>query len=516
MLPLAFLAVLGACSSTQHAGTTSDDVYYSAGDQQPAPARATEQPAPSSSSYDQDNSNYNPDQSSNSNSGTAPDRTTTEQRTDENGTTYVTNNYYNEDDYYDYAYSARLRRYYAPAAGYGYYDPYYTNSYWYDYNPYNYGVSIYMGYNWWAPSHCYYDPFWYGPSWSIGFGYSPWYSPYHSYYPYYGYNNYWNGYNHGYNHGYYDGYYNGYNSPYNNPYYYNSYDGTTAYYGPRGSVTSNGKSNQPSPRATLGEKYQRAVADNSPLVAPSGKNGGTVSPRPVIGRGDVKGNEAVQPGKDKSPVNVNPRGGETSPVVTQPGKGSISIKNETGGRPPVKDAEVSPIPEKPRNVDNTVSPKPRNDGGSVRPQIDPPSRGNQVTTPDNSRPRNGVSTNPRNNNGGTSRPEVEQQPRNNNQYSRPNDNAGGRPDENSTGQPRNTDRPRNENVNPRTFEIPKTTTPKVETPRNEQPRNNSYERPRQTEQPKFEQRQEPRQYKQESSPRKDNSSNDNKSGGRRR
>ena len=38
---------------------------------------------------------------------------------------------YSDDDYYDYAYTARLRRFYTPVVGVGYFDDYYTNMYWY-------------------------------------------------------------------------------------------------------------------------------------------------------------------------------------------------------------------------------------------------------------------------------------------------------------------------------------------------------------------------------------------------
>ncbi|HPT52083.1 MAG TPA: hypothetical protein PK740_02240, partial [Bacteroidales bacterium] len=71
----------------------------------------------------------------------------------EDGNTYVTNNYYyDEDDYYDYYYTSRIRRFHHDYnCGWGYYDPYYTNLYWYDNSPSNWGISIYLGYNWWWP-----------------------------------------------------------------------------------------------------------------------------------------------------------------------------------------------------------------------------------------------------------------------------------------------------------------------------------------------------------------------------
>ena len=44
------------------------------------------------------------------------------------GTTY----YYNQDDYYDYYYTSRLRRFHTDIySGWGYYDPYFTNMYWF-------------------------------------------------------------------------------------------------------------------------------------------------------------------------------------------------------------------------------------------------------------------------------------------------------------------------------------------------------------------------------------------------
>ena len=92
---------------------------------------------------------------------------------------------YDPDDYYDYAYASRLRRFHTDVyTGWGYYDPYFTNMYWYDYYPASWGLSIYMGYNWWWPSY-YYRPYYYSPYWyNYGFHYGwGWYDPY--YYTYY-------------------------------------------------------------------------------------------------------------------------------------------------------------------------------------------------------------------------------------------------------------------------------------------------------------------------------------------
>jgi len=205
---------------------------------------------------------YDDSETEGSKSNTQPPASTSEEYYDEDGNTYITNNYYsgdnyefNEDDYYDYAYAARLRRFHSPVYGYGYYNSYYTNTYWYDYNPFNWGVSIYLSYPWWGFGYSTYGYGGYGYG-GYGYGgYGGYYGGHHGYYG--GHHGYYGG-HHGYyggHHGYYSGYggyyggydgygyggYDGYYGGYNNPYYYNSYDANSYYYGPRMSTSSNGK-----------------------------------------------------------------------------------------------------------------------------------------------------------------------------------------------------------------------------------------------------------------------------------
>ena len=334
-IPAAVLTIIFGCSSTKNTTSVPDDVYYSSGDKaaDPQPASAVTPSEPSN--YSTGTTNYQPDQTSQYSQSyeESQPQSNSEQHNDGNGNTYITNNYYNDDDYYDYQYSARLKRYYSPAIGYGYYDPFYTNSYWYDYNPYDYGVSIYLGYNWWAPSYCYYDPFWYGPvnphfhNHYYGY-YDYWYSPY----GYYGYNDYWNGYHDGYWNGYYNGYYAG---TYNNPYYYNSYDVNSTYYGPRGSISANGRTTIPSPRATLGEKYQKALVDHkNPILNPKGADGVHTIPVSGIGRGNTTSG-TIPVGSKTETRPVHPKDDihdVKNPVTTEPIRNPISVKNETGGK----------------------------------------------------------------------------------------------------------------------------------------------------------------------------------------
>lgn len=120
---------------------------------------------------------------------------------------------FDADDQYDYYYAARLRRFHSPYVGFGYYNNYYTNSFWYSSNPYHCGVSIYYGYNFWDP--------WY---------YNPWYGGHH-----YGWGHH-HHYHHGYHYGnnaYWSGYYDGMYAGGYYPTYFNSYDNNSVYYGVR-------------------------------------------------------------------------------------------------------------------------------------------------------------------------------------------------------------------------------------------------------------------------------------------
>ena len=97
---------------------------------------------------------------------------------------------YTADDYYDYSFSSRIRRFHRPIYYSGYYGGIYTDYYWYNSDPFSCGTSIYYGYNWHSPYYSYYSysPYYYG-------GY---YTPYY-YGGYYSYNRYKHQYNNLYN-----------------------------------------------------------------------------------------------------------------------------------------------------------------------------------------------------------------------------------------------------------------------------------------------------------------------------
>ena len=80
---------------------------------------------------------------------------TTEDETITTDTGAIVNNYYGDyyeaDDYYDYSYSSRIRRFHRPMYYSNYYGGIYTDYYWYNNDPFYCGTSIYYGYNWKSP-----------------------------------------------------------------------------------------------------------------------------------------------------------------------------------------------------------------------------------------------------------------------------------------------------------------------------------------------------------------------------
>lgn len=365
------LAGLVSCTTTRYAGNQNDDdVYYT----------------PSEDAYSQSGT------SSNTSSNTAPpedytsasDNSGQDQDSDQQNRSggNVTNNYYDidydYDDYYDYAYASRIRRFHSPIYSYGYYDPWYTNYYWYTYDPVYYGSSIYLGYSWWYPSP------W---NWSFGwnsysgwnFGWSWGYSPYyyggcgHGYYgvnyynPYaYGYgHSYWNGYNNGYWNGYYDGLYA------SNNYYYNSYDNNSYYYGNRSSTSYNGNNGQRS----FAENYQESVGNekafNSKFADIPKDKGNKTEPTGIPNlSSEPKTNYQSLPAKDHSTANPDKGKGHdinsysTPKGLNQQGGNKYSNTKENtvkGSENPIGGGSKGNLPNKNtdfgKTIENDNSPK---------------------------------------------------------------------------------------------------------------------------------------------------------------
>ena len=182
------LLVFALCASAliRPLSAQTDDVYYdpSTDARPPADYRTTDQPADANRNYDDGDDQYDGES-------------------------------YDYEDDYAYEYSSRIRRFHRPVVVYDYYDPFYTDLYFYDpyYLP---GASIYVGgyndywsyrqwrrwqrYNSWNAWAGWNNPYygWGYNTWGWNNPYSfgnPWYNPYvcNNYYydPYWT----WNGYN---------------------------------------------------------------------------------------------------------------------------------------------------------------------------------------------------------------------------------------------------------------------------------------------------------------------------------
>ncbi|MFL5751996.1 MAG: hypothetical protein ACJ76F_01210 [Bacteroidia bacterium] len=212
----------------------------------------------------------------------------------DNSNPYYKDKDFNYDDYYDNEYASRVKRFHSPMYGVGYYDTYYTNSYFYNQNPYQYGVSIYNGYNFWPSYNNYsyvsnynwggyygcgsnynYNPYtgYYGPGYGSGYGYmnsgfgysnfgnnwcgNNWNNPYGGF----GYNPYSMGYGNGFNNGFNSGYY----SAYSNHYDHNS----SVYYGPRASHSGNNNDHEMLNATGSKMTIQKPLAEDYSSSAPT-------------------------------------------------------------------------------------------------------------------------------------------------------------------------------------------------------------------------------------------------------
>lgn len=282
----------------------------------------------------------------------------------QNNNPYYQDPQYNSDDYYDYSYASRYKRFQDPVNGVGYYDNYYTNTYFYSGNPYQYGMSVYNGYSFWPsyssynymPSTYFYSSMgWGSPGFSSGFGfgyggYGGYGNPYgYGYYdPFYN-NAYWAGYYNGYNHGYGNGYwgypfgygfgYGGYPygpygySPYGyggycNPYgwgYYNAYDQNSGYtYAPRTSHGGGSGNRVSNPGMNSNDSYYQNFVNK---VVEQQSKAVKFTDVPVA-RTFKRDNSYQQNGNVSAPVYNNPDFyNNTTPVRTQPANQNQNQEN---------------------------------------------------------------------------------------------------------------------------------------------------------------------------------------------
>ena len=235
ILPVSLLATGTFLLSGTMSAQVYDDLYYTPGSSTSNTTTETYTTPDYGSDYGTSDSDYR----------VYSDDFSSEKYYDEDGNTYVVNNYYYEDDWDDYSYSMYVNRFYTPYYGFSYYSPCYDPWFWrpgwgwnVGYNSWT-GWNVGWGYSWgwcsgwgWGYGNPWYNPYyspWYSPYAYYGWGYSPWYNPYH-----YGWGNaYYNGYNNGYWNGYANGYYDGYYNGYGNGYYYGPREATASNTGDR-------------------------------------------------------------------------------------------------------------------------------------------------------------------------------------------------------------------------------------------------------------------------------------------
>lgn len=343
IIPSLALVLLSSCA-TQKLGTSTynDDVYANPKEDRIVDARIA---AEKKQAKDAANKRYNDSISA----------VKQAQKDKDDANPYYKDREFKYDDYYDYEYATRVKRFNNNINGLSYYDNYYTNSYFYNQNPYNYGVSVYNGYSWWGSS---YNSYSYNPSvnfynsWGWGYGnqfnncyngYNPYMAGYAAGYNngfhngmygnYYGYGNPYGygspfGYNYGYGYGNYGyGYgYGNYGYGYNNGWgYYNSYDKNSSYsYGPRSSHGGGNSRRESNPG--LAEKYIKEVSDRQTTavkfteIAPT--RGNNNNPIRVDNTGTPVGTGGV-----KQPHTDTPTRSNTTTRTNEPIKANDPIRN---------------------------------------------------------------------------------------------------------------------------------------------------------------------------------------------
>jgi hypothetical protein len=187
LIPLiALVALLSACQSPGTVFYYEEDAYFTQADAR-AEMRRRSQASQNEPSVEEFDRRYQETRQTNATNG----QENGFQR-DEFGNIIISNDFDRQpvamDDYHDYTYSARVRRFGQQSGSWNYYDPFHTNHYWYSHNPGNWGMSIYNTYPWWARpgmGHNFWmhNPHW-GHAWNPNFHpWNPmpgWHNPWHN------------------------------------------------------------------------------------------------------------------------------------------------------------------------------------------------------------------------------------------------------------------------------------------------------------------------------------------------
>ena len=279
--------------------------------------------------------------------------------------TYTDEDYYTERRYFDteihhdFSFAARIRRFHRPIHRWSYFDPWFTNMFWYTHNPHYFGVSIYHGFGSLAfhyPAFMHLYPAFYWDAWHSPFHWrSPWhFSP--SNWGWWSWNMHWsphswhlgswNRWNHGYWSGFHAGFHQGWwSNPANFQYIYNSRDRSNYLYGhrrPVGTIIGGGDNQRQERDRSFAERFENR-GRNNPSASPGtsttpttgvSERGRTMQP----GAGASGGNPQISTGRAGGTVVTDPQrptgGAGTSREVRDRGaEGNLTEPREqTGGR----------------------------------------------------------------------------------------------------------------------------------------------------------------------------------------
>jgi hypothetical protein len=198
----------------------------------------------------------------------------TEKYYDEDGDSYVVNNYFYDDNQWDdVSYVNSINRFYTPYYGFGFYSPCYNPWMWNGGWGWNVGWNSWGGWNIWGyPGYAWGNPWGWNVGWNIWgypWGWNNWGNPYWNGYA----NGYWNGYANGYWNGYANGFYDGY---------YGGGVGNGYYYGPRFATASNTSGGRDYTPGEYGYDKQNDRSTNptryTPATKDAGQNGNVQQP----------------------------------------------------------------------------------------------------------------------------------------------------------------------------------------------------------------------------------------------
>jgi hypothetical protein len=293
----------------------------------------------------------------------------------------IVNNYYNDPT--DYYYASNLRRFSDTYYGWNYYDPYYTDLYWYTGSPFSWGITMGWGYPGWGMRFSYGYPY-YSPYYGYGGWYDPWYSwggyyggYWGGYYPYWGYGgSYWNGY---YN-GFYSGLYYGSGNDYYNNYRYGRLSSrhSLGYSSRSNVITGNSKTSLAGDpryrsRTTSATRTETATRSNANVTSSAQRqartttntaaqrqvrtntNGAVKTTRTTPATVQQRSNSAVRSGTTYTPSYSKPRTSPTSTYNRSVTPSRSTVPSRTYTQPGTQSRTVSPAVRTPSRSSATFS-----------------------------------------------------------------------------------------------------------------------------------------------------------------